>query len=262
MNPLNYLSKGMEGHSSSYKRLVVSSYVKVLPLMLTTASPHLIKGLYYSFRKKEEDKYHEFLKGAKCWGKMIMNSTKTRLELENIDKIPDKGHFIFLNHINELDFPFDSYVLEKPYLANQHIKNTYFAYWWMKSMGSQVFDSTRKRTIAMSVRNLVAGLKTTSYIVYPEGHNSYTEEIKPLKKGMIKLAYDMKVPIYLLIKSGVTQFQQKSKGNTLAYKGLGIIQPQNYGSWEELQAEILRLMQENKKALDEKLGLKAKEPAV
>jgi 1-acyl-sn-glycerol-3-phosphate acyltransferase len=161
---------------------------------------------------------------------------------------------IFLNHVNELDFPFDCCVINKPYLANQAIKASVFAYWWMKAMGSQVFDTSHQKTIAQSVYNLVAGLKNYSYIVYPEGHNSYSEEINPLKKGMIKVAFENKIPIYVVVKSGVQALQTKPKGNKIGYRYCGTFDPKNYSSWEELRDTIFETMVKEKKILDSEIS--------
>lgn len=244
--------KGLPGKTDEFKKLVVRTFIRVpRTIFFTRAIVHLMRGIYYSWRKKIPQKQQEFLIGSSIWGEKTQKMTDTEIKLLNEIEVPEKGHFIFLNHVNEMDFAFDCLLLKKPFLANQEIKNTYVAYWWMKAMGSEVFDRSDKRTIARSVKNLLKGLKAQSYIVYPEGRNTYSEEVKPLKKGMINLSFKLKIPILVVVKSGMTAFQVQPKKNVLAYKSCGIVDPRSFASWEELREHIRQLMQDEKKKMDE-----------
>jgi 1-acyl-sn-glycerol-3-phosphate acyltransferase len=255
-NPLSYLSDDLNGLSGRYKRLIIKTYLLVLGLILTIALPHFLMGIYYFLTKNRLKQYREFIKGSVVWGHAVVRLTKSKVHFSNHIEVPDSGHMILLNHINELDFPFDCIAVSKPFLANQAIKSSVFAYWWMSAMGSQVFDTSQQRTIASSVRNLMDGLKEKSYIVYPEGSNSYSEDIKPLKKGMIKLAYENKVPVLILVKSGIQKFQEVQENLTIGYKSAGILDPNSYTSWEDFRDAIYNKMVETKKSLDEDLEKK------
>ncbi|MCX7997428.1 MAG: 1-acyl-sn-glycerol-3-phosphate acyltransferase [Leptospiraceae bacterium] len=249
-NPFKYLQQDLSVKNEEYKKLVMKTYMIVFRLIFTGGFPFLVKGLFFALIGKKREQYKAFTHGSKVWGNEVIEYTQTRLYYSNQINVPETGHMVFLNHVNELDFPFDCCVINKPYLANQVIKSSIFAYWWMKAMGSQVFDTSHQRTIATSVHNLVAGLKDYSYIVYPEGHNSYSEEIKPLKKGMIKVAFDNKIPIYVVVKSGVQALQLKPKGNKIGYRACGTFYPQDYSSWEELRDVIYSTMVSEKRILD------------
>ncbi len=253
-NPFDYLSSDLNGLSSGYKKLVIKIYLLVLKLVFTVAFPHLIKGLYFLLTKNKELQYKEFIAGSLTWGNSVIRLTNTHIYYSNKIEIPEKGHIIMLNHINEIDFPFDCIIISKPFLANQAIKSSIFAYWWMSAMGSQVFDTSKQRTIVTSVRNLMEGLKEQSYIVYPEGGNSYSEEIRPLKKGMIKLAYDQKVPVVVVLKAGVTKLQEVQKDLVIGYRNCGILDPANYTTWEEFRDAIHTKMIEDKKILDQEVA--------
>jgi len=239
-----------EAQTFRYKVFITTTYLKTLPLMLTSALPKLVKGVYYSTKGDKENRIAAFLAGSKIWGDSVRKNTKSILLAANEIQVPSRGHLVFSNHVNEMDFPFDCYFIEKPYLANQVIKKTLFAYWWMKSMGSEVFDNRNARSISVSVRNLIKGSKDNSYIVYPEGRNTYCEVIQPLKKGMVKLAFDHKLPIAIVLKSGITIFQKKLKGNKLAYKYFGVVQPTDFSSWEVLREHIQKIMVDGKAELD------------
>lgn len=252
MNPYKYLLKHLSHLPIGYQRLVVITYFQVLIQIFANAKWALAKGLFFATFNKNK-KEEAFMEGSKIWGDKIVKLTRSKLHLFGESNVPKSEHMIFINHVNELDFPFDSYLLQKPYLANQVIKSSYFAYWWMKAMGSEVFDTSNQRSISFSVRNLQKGLKDHSYVVYPEGHNSYSEEIKPLKKGMVKLAFDNKIPIFLILKSGIAKLQEKQKGNHIGYKFYGVIKPDNFNSHEELKEFIFNKMVEEKKFLDEEL---------
>ncbi|PJZ68074.1 acyltransferase [Leptospira perolatii] len=255
MNPFKFLEARLGRFSKEYRKLVVRVYVVALRLVLTTALPDLIAGLFYAAIGNRPRQYSAFLRGAKKWGNTIRKMTKTNLVLANEMQIPQSGHMIFVNHVNELDFPYDCLTINKPFLANQVIKKTFIAYWWMKAMGSQVFETTKATTIAVSVRKLLKGLATTSYIIYPEGHNSYTEVIHPYLKGMVKIAYENQIPVVLVIKSGITTYQLRSKDATVGYKYLGSFQPTQYSTWEQFRDAMHDLMSKEKEILDNQLGI-------
>ncbi|TGN19439.1 lysophospholipid acyltransferase family protein [Leptospira idonii] len=257
----DFLVRALRGQKAEYGHLVMKVYMRVLLLVLGKANPYMMKGLLKAAQGDKEARIKSFLEGTKVWAEDVKSLTNTNLILFNEINPPEKGHMIFLNHVNELDFPYDCYVIRKPYLANQVIKKTVIAYWWMLAMGSQVFDNSKAMSVAVSVRNLLEGLKSNSYIVYPEGHNTYTEEIQPLKKGMIKIAFDQKIPVYVALKSGIASYQQTQKGNTVGYMGLGIVNPADFTKYEEMQTHIHDLMFTKKKELDkltEEVRTKAK----
>ncbi|MDX1957162.1 MAG: 1-acyl-sn-glycerol-3-phosphate acyltransferase [Leptospiraceae bacterium] len=255
MNPYKYLMSHLEGQSNEYKKLVVSTYLIVLRAVFSGGFPYLVKGTFSALIGNIKNRNDSFTKGSEVWGNKILKFTKTTLYKSNELSIPNTGHMIFVNHVNEIDFPFDCIMINKPFLANQQIKSTYVAYWWMSAMGSQVFDTSKQRTIATSVRNLVAGLKETSFIVYPEGHNTYSEEIKPLKKGMIKVAFENKIPIVVVLKSGVQRLQFKQSGNTIGYRYAGRIEPEKFSTFDEMKEAIQKLMISEKAILDKEVNL-------
>ncbi|WCL51297.1 lysophospholipid acyltransferase family protein [Leptospira sp. GIMC2001] len=244
------MDRHLEGQSKAYQFFVARVYLRILPLILTRAFPTLIAGLYNGAVGTKERRINSFLRGSRMWGETVQSMTKAKIHAFNELNIPDKGHLIFSNHVNELDFPFDCYFICKPYLANQVIKKTLFAYWWMKAMGSEVFDNRSNMSIAVSVKNLRKGIKDNSYIVYPEGRNTYSEEIQPLKKGMCKLAFDNKLPIVIILKSGIVSFQEYQKGNTIGYYSCGIVDPTQFSDWDSLRAHVQELMVKGKIELD------------
>ncbi|MBE7410634.1 MAG: 1-acyl-sn-glycerol-3-phosphate acyltransferase [Leptospiraceae bacterium] len=253
-NPIKAFKSRLGMYSKDYQKLVLMTYLRAPEIILRRLKSNLIKGIYYKARGKQQESIRIFLEGSATWGDFVQEMTATKIvKIGNFSEVPESGHIVCINHVNELDFPFDCMIVNKPYLANQVIKNTLFAYWWMKAMGSQVFDYSQSRTIPESVKNLIEGLKNNSYIVYPEGQNTYSEEIKPLKKGMIKIAHEKNIPIALVIKSGIAKFQEKVKGNAIGYKYYGTIQPSKFSKWENLRDELHEIMVQEKNILDEEV---------
>ena len=123
-----------------------------------------------------------------------------------------------------------------------------------KNSTNLVAGGTGTGKTIFAIQFLMEGLKEQSYIVYPEGGNSYSEEIRPLKKGMIKLAFDQKVPVVVILKSGVTKLQEVQKDIVIGYRNCGILDPVNYGTWEELRDAIHTKMIEDKKILDQEVA--------
>ncbi len=261
MNPFKFMESRLGRFSKEYRKLVVKTYFLPLPLVLTVAFPSMMIGIFSAITGNRRRQYDSFLKGSKTWGRAVVKMTRTELIVKNEIPVPDKGHMIFLNHVNEIDFPYDCLIVNKPYLANQVIKKTLIAYWWMKAMGSQVFETSKAATIAVSVRNLIKGLSTNSYIVYPEGHNSYSEIIQPMQKGMIKLAFEHKIPVVLILKSGITRYQTEPYGVKVGYKFIGRYEPWTYESWENFRDFFYETMSQAKIELDSEIGT-VREPAV
>lgn len=254
----NLIEKNLHGLSVHYGRLVMKVYLRITLLVFGKAFPYLVRGVYHAITGNTEKRIKEFLEGTKIWALDVQNITKTKVLVLNEFTVPEKGHMIFLNHVNEMDFPYDCYVIRKPFLANQVIKKAWFAYWWMTAMGSQVFDNSKAMSIAVSVKSLIEGLKTTSYIVYPEGKNTYSEEIHPIKKGMVKIAFDQKIPVFVALKSGITTYQEYQKGNVVGYLALGIHDPKDFSNWEAFQDHIYNLMHSKKRELDEMMEIERK----
>lgn len=246
-----FMDRHLSGMPRSYQYFVAKVYLRAFPLVVTRVFPNLVNGIYQSLFGTKEKRIAAFLDGSKKWGISVQNMSKASLTAFNDILVPEKGHLIFSNHVNEMDFPYDCYYIKKPYLANQVIKKTLVAYWWMKAMGSEVFDNRNNMSITISVKNLLKGIKHNSYIVYPEGRNTYTETIQPLKKGMVKLAFDHKIPVMIVLKSGIASYQEYQKNNKIAYKSFGIVQPQEFSSWESYRTRIQEIMIAGKEELDQ-----------
>jgi 1-acyl-sn-glycerol-3-phosphate acyltransferase len=110
------------------------------------------------------------------------------------------------------------------------------------------------------VRALVRGLEQRSYIVYPEGGNSYNEDIGPLRKGMLRLAHEHRVPAYVVLKSGMASFQQQSAGNYVGYTALGTVDPTEFHDWTAFRDRVHELMAAEKPGLDERVRAAAQRP--
>lgn len=245
------MDKHLSGMTRAYQFFVARVYMKAFPLVMTRAFPNLVMGIYNSVLGTKEKRIAAFLEGSKKWGASVQRMSSATLHAFNDIEVPSRGHLVFSNHVNEMDFPYDCYYIKKPYLANQVIKKTLVAYWWMKAMGSEVFDNRSNMSISMSVKRLLKGIKDNSYIVYPEGRNTYTESIQPLKKGMVKLAFDHKIPVMIVLKSGIATYQDYQKKNKIAYKSYGIHDPAKFASWESFRNHIQEVMTAGKEELDQ-----------
>lgn len=250
LSPARLLDRHIPVPSDAYKLLVLKVYLAVPKCIVFDARSNLARGMFFKLRGRRGSQFDEFLTGSAIWGEFVRKRTSTTIVRVNEIAPPAAGHLILLNHVNEIDFAFDCLVIRRPFFANQQIKSSFFAYWWMKAMGSQVFDYRQPKSIADSMRSLLRLLDTTSYIVYPEGGNSYSEEIRPLKKGMIRLAYENGIPVYVVLKSGLSKFQLGSSDRSIGYKACGTVSPSDFGGWEPFHARIQELMTSEKRALD------------
>ncbi|MCB1325517.1 MAG: 1-acyl-sn-glycerol-3-phosphate acyltransferase [Spirochaetales bacterium] len=252
MGPFRYITRNIGG-GEEYRKLVVKSYATVPALVMTKAFKYARQGTVERARGHYEESLRYFLEGSAVWGDRVRGLANASVVRVNDFEPEPMGSLVFINHVCELDFPFDSLVLKLPYLANQEIKNSVFAYWWMRAMGSEVFDRRDSRTIATSVRNLVARLNDTSFIVYPEGGLSYSEELKPLKKGMVRIAHENRIPIHVIIKSGLTALLEGHPAPVIAYSSAGVVDPGDFADWKALREELTARFREGKAKLDSTL---------
>jgi 1-acyl-sn-glycerol-3-phosphate acyltransferase len=256
---MGWLERSIPNQSDAYRRLVVRIYAAVIPCVLGPGLRHFARGLWYAALRRRDAKREAFLDGSVVWGEYVRRMTATRLLRFDAIDCPPAGHLVLVNHVNELDFAFDCLVLRKPYLANEAIKQTFFAYWWMRAMGSKVFDHRSPRTISRSVRELMAALGEQSFIVYPEGNNSYGEEIGAMRKGMLKLAFQHRIPAYIVLKSGMASFQQKQLDNVVGYRAAGIVDPADFPDWTSFRDRVHELMKSEKMMLDARVRAAAAE---
>lgn len=122
MNPLKFMESRLGRFPKSYRKIVLKTYIIPLFLVFSFAFPNFVSGLFFALVGDQKRKNASFLKGSAVWGNAIRLMTKTRLFRIGEFQIPAQGHMIFSNHVNELDFPYDCLVINKPYLANQVIK--------------------------------------------------------------------------------------------------------------------------------------------
>lgn len=254
---MSWLERTIPNQSGAYRRLVVRVYAGVVPCIFSRGLHHFSRGLWYAAIRRGREKREAFLDGSVVWGEYVRRITGTTVLRFGAIDCPPTGHLILVNHVNELDFAFDCLVLRKPYLANEAIKQTFFAYWWMRAMGSKVFDRRTPRTISRSARELMAALGEQSFVVYPEGSNSYGEEIGGLRKGMLKLAYQHRIPAYVVLKSGMASFQQQASGNVIGYRAAGVVDPAAFPDWTSFRDHIHELMKSEKLRLDARVRAEA-----
>ena len=221
MGPFRYITRNIGG-GEEYRKLVVKSYATVPALVMTKAFKYARQGTVERARGRYEESLRYFLEGSAVWGDRVRNLANARVVRVNDFEPEPMGSLVFINHVCELDFPFDSLVLKLPYLANQEIKNSVFAYWWMRAMGSEVFDRRDSRTIATSVRNLVARLNDTS------GAGAAARS----QQGALLEGHPAPV---------------------IAYSSAGIVDPGDFPDWKALREELTMRFYEGKVRLDKRL---------
>ena len=235
-----------------YRKLIFLVYSQALICACFNSFFCLIRGLFFIIIRNKSKSQKAFMEGSNIWSKKIMRLLNIEIIYLNKFNIPKNNHFIFINHVNEVDIPLDSLVVKQVFLANQTVKKMIIAYWWTKAMGSEIFDPSKPSTIIRSIRSILKSLKSRCYVVYPEGHNGYKESLQPLMRGIIKIAYDKKIPIYLLLKTGMTQFQKHDHDGKfqIFYKFIDIIEPKDYKTAKEFHQFVESTMNEEKIKLD------------
>lgn len=141
-------------------------------------------------------------KNVEEWAQQVvnlMNCGTSEITIVGKEKIPQDTAVVFIgNHQSYLDIPLMLGYAGKnlAFIAKSEVLKVPVFSDWMKLMQCifLVRESPRQSVQAMSeaVERVKQGY---SMMIFPEGHRSHTDEIKPFHPGSFKLAFRSEVPI-------------------------------------------------------------------
>lgn len=113
-----------------------------------------------------------------------------------------RGCVVLCNHVNWSDFVLDiAFVPDGVYVSRNVLKLVFFPGSLIRSwlFGDMIYFSRGKKDAKQPLYDAVAAKceEGRSVIVYAEGTRNNTGEKMPLRVGLIKLAYDRKIPLYV-----------------------------------------------------------------
>ena len=155
------------------------------------------------------------------WSKIILKVGKINFNINGLKNIDlRKNYFFVLNHESALDIPlvFASIPMHVVSIAKIELSRIPFFGWSMIAGGHFFVDRSnhKKAMISIEKARISMNKNPRSVFLFPEGTRSLDGKVGRFKKGGLKLAIDLGVPIVPVGIVGTNQFQSNLK------KGLNI----------------------------------------
>lgn len=142
--------------------------------------------------------YKHMTSVTRGWAKFMIFATGNKINVENIDLVPEGPVLFVANHQSYYDIPV--FMAEVPYpapfIAKVELEKIPMLSFWMKKMGCLFMDRSNMRQSLKIILEGIEKLKDgTSMVIFPEGTRSKGGEIGDFKPGSLKLAVKAGVPI-------------------------------------------------------------------
>ena len=155
------------------------------------------------------------------WSKIILKVGKINFNINGLKNIDLRKNYFFVpNHESALDIPlvFASIPMHVVSVAKIELSRIPFFGWSMIAGGHFFVDRSNHKKAMRSIEKARISMNKNprSVFLFPEGTRSLSEKVGRFKKGGLKLAIDLGVPIVPVGIIGTNQFQSNLK------KGLNI----------------------------------------
>lgn len=156
-----------------------------------------IKFLDKNNRVRERDEHVS--KSARNWARALVKMTGSKVRVIGEENIPEDEAVVFIsNHQGNFDIPILLGFINKSkaFISKVEVQKLPLVSTWMKYMNCVFMD---RRDIRQSVDAINKGVEYLkqgySYVIFPEGSRSRSDEICDFKSGSFKLALKAGVPI-------------------------------------------------------------------
>ena len=194
------------------------------------------------------------------WSKIILKVGKINFNINGLKNIDLRKNYFFVpNHESALDIPlvFASIPMHVVSVAKIELSRIPFFGWSMIAGGHFFVDRSNHKKAMRSIEKARISMNKNprSVFLFPEGTRSLDGNVGRFKKGGLKLAIDLGVPIVPVGIVGTNQFQSNlKKGLNIGYIELNIGKPIQTKKIKE--KELLSFVEELRKKV---ILLKAKD---
>lgn len=199
---------------------------------------------------------------AYIWMKsfFVLTLTKLKVSLDGWDPMAT-NRFLICNHTNALEVPL---FVSLPYLSgNKDLKLSYlggdiiqrykiFPLMMHKVIVEAIIFSETNPDFRNFKKDVMRVLQNRSIFLYPEGERTFTEEIRPFKTGVMKMAYKFKVDVDVFVVHGLMDYaseedlNKKIPKNGISFAYCGTVSPRNCESFEVFLDNAQKLMRDKK----------------
>ena len=146
------------------------------------------------------------------WSKTILTIGKIKFNVNGLKNIDLRNNYFFVpNHESALDIPlvFASIPMHVVSVAKIELSRIPFFGWSMIAGGHFFVDRSNHKKAMRSIEQARISMKKNprSIFLFPEGTRSLNGKVGRFKKGGLKLAIDLGVPIVPIGITGTNQFQ-------------------------------------------------------
>lgn len=190
----------------------------------------------------------------RLWSWIILKVSGVRYRISGLSKLDrDKHYFFAANHESAYDIPlcFAGLPFHVVSLAKIELKKVPFLGWAMRCAKHLFIDRYRIRKAVVSILEAEESLRKIprSVLIFPEGERSITEKMLPFKRGALRLAIRMGMPVVPMAICGTQRINKM--GSFLVRSGkveLRIDQPIDTVQWQGKDSQKFTKLVEEKVA--------------
>lgn len=143
---------------------------------------------------------------VKRWAQKLLRHIGTTVTVEGMDALPKDQPVVFAaNHQSYVDIPvmLGSFERAYPLMAKKELGKVPLMRGWMQLLGCVFVDRDDARAAVGALRAAEHSLaRGDSFIVFPEGTRSQSNEVGEFKAGAVRIAYKAGVPIVPVVIDG------------------------------------------------------------
>ncbi len=190
---------------------------------------------------------------GRFWGRVVVLSTGSRVELSGWENIPDSGNVCYIsNHQGLFDIPVMLGFMKEQlgFIAKQELFKIPILSHWMKELHCIFIDRKNARN---AVKSIEAGAEVIrsgySIVIFPEGTRSQGTTVGPFHYGSIKLALMAEATIVPIAVNGTWRIFEQNKrirASRVRVKILASIPPeQSKNTDKQALMDSIRTMMQN-----------------
>lgn len=177
------------------------------------------------------------------WAAGIMKRTKSKIEIDGLENLPEGPVLFISNHEGNFDIPVLLSTIPKPFgfISKKEVKKLPIIPVYMEEMNCVFLDRTDRRSSFKSITDSVEKLKSGhSILIFPEGTRSKGEGIGEFKSGFMRIAKDAGVPIVPIAIHGTSYIMEKNNNKIRpAHVKVQVLTPYDVEFIKETDAKTL-----------------------
>lgn len=158
------------------------------------------------------------------WARFLIAMAGIKVRVSGLENVPKDGPVLFIsNHQSNFDIPVLLGCINKSkgFLAKIELTKLPVIHSWMKKMDCVFIDRSDKRQSLKAIFKCIEVIKSgQSMVVFPEGTRSKGSAISQFKKGSLRIAEKVQIPIIPVVINGT---YKSMEGNNNIIKSADVV---------------------------------------